>query len=126
MNMMAQNSRKTLVIGASVNPLRFSNICIHDLVAHQIQVEALGLKPGEVSGVTIQTGQPPLNDIHTVTLYIGPRHQPQYYDYILGLKPIRIIFNPGTWNDELAEMAVKQGIKVENECTLVMLSNGGF
>lgn len=113
-------------MGASLNASRYSNICINDLVENNIPVLALGLRSGEVAGVTVETGFPEFTGVHTITLYLGPQNQPQYYDYILGLKPVRIIFNPGTWNDELAGMAQKQGILVESKCTLMMLSGGYY
>lgn len=116
--------KKTLVVGGSTNPDRFSYKAIHKLTGHGYPVVSIGLREGEVSGVQIEGNKPAYNDIHTVTLYIGPRNQPPFYDYLLGLKPKRIIFNPGTENEEFEEMALKQGINVVEHCTLVMLDQG--
>lgn len=113
---------KTLVIGASENPERYSNKAIVSLLNHNHEVEAIGLKNGEVEGVKFKTGFPKLENIDTVTLYIGPKNQPAYNDYLLQLKPRRIIFNPGTENPELISLAQKQGIQTEIACTLVLLS----
>ena len=64
--------------------------------------------------------------MHTITLYLNSQRQKAYYDYILGLKPQRIIFNPGTENLELIKLAKEQGIEIEIACTLVMLSTGAY
>lgn len=119
-------NKKTLVLGASTNPSRFSYSAIKRLSAHKHPVVAVGLKEGTVGDVHIVTGQPREEDIDTVTLYLNPTNQKPYYDYILSLKPKRIIFNPGTENDELEEMARKNGIKPMEACTLVMLSIGQY
>ncbi|MDB5249095.1 MAG: CoA-binding protein [Segetibacter sp.] len=118
--------KKTLVLGASTNPSRFSYSAINRLTAHQHPVVAVGLKEGKVGNVNIVTGQPKEEDIDTVTLYLNPTNQKPYYDYILTLKPKRIIFNPGTENDELEELARKNGINPVEACTLVMLSIGQY
>ncbi len=118
--------KKTLVLGASDNPSRYSYICINKLRAYQHPVVAVGRKEGAVAGIDIQKGLPEEEDIDTITLYLNPTNQLPYYDYILGLQPKRIIFNPGTENDELYELAKKKGIKPVEACTLVMLSTGQY
>jgi predicted CoA-binding protein len=118
--------KKTLVIGASENTDRFSNRAIRMLYHEKIPVVAIGLKEGEVLGITIQTGLPKITNVDTVTLYVGPRNQPPYYDYILSLKPERVIFNPGTENPELEKMLNKAGIEVLEACTLTMLAVGTY
>ena len=87
---------------------------------------AVGLREANVFGVDIQKGQPLTEDVDTITLYLNPERQKDYYDYILGLHPKRIIFNPGTENFELVRMAKEKGIEVEIACTLVMLSVGVY
>lgn len=114
--------RKTLVIGASENPQRYSFLAINSLKNHKHEVEAIGLKAGNVDGVPIQTGKPQLEGIDTVTLYVGPAHQPEMYDYIIGLKPKRVIFNPGTENPEFEQLLAQNQIETEEACTLVLLS----
>lgn len=115
-----------MVLGASENPSRYSYLAVRKLVSHQHPVVAIGKKKGNVSGVEIQTEHVPVEGIDTVTLYLNPTNQKPYYDYILGLKPRRIIFNPGTENDELIKKAEEQGIEPVIACTLVMLSTGQY
>ncbi len=119
-------SKKTLIIGASTNPERYSFKAAHALMNHGHEIYLLGLREGEVNGETIQTGRPDFEDVHTVTLYVGPRHQPDYKDYIIGLQPQRVIFNPGTENKELQAQLTAAGIFWEEACTLVLLSINGY
>lgn len=118
--------KKTLVLGASENPSRYSYIAIKRLTNHQHPVVAIGKKKGIVAGVAIETEKIVMNDIDTVTLYLNPAHQKEYYDYIISLHPHRIIFNPGTENDELEALALKNNIQVQEACTLVLLSTGQY
>lgn len=120
------DAKLTLVIGASEKPERFSYKAIRRLRRYGHPVEAIGLRPGEVDGVVFKTGFPELKGIDTVTLYVGPARQPQYYDYLIGLKPKRIIFNPGTENPEFYAKAREKGIEPVVYCTLVMLDSGMF
>ncbi len=117
---------KTLVLGASENPDRYSNKAILKLLSKGKEVVAIGKIKGAVNGVEIETQQVPSDDIDTVTLYLNPLHQKPYYDYIVSLKPRRIIFNPGAENEELERIAAKEGIDVLEACTLVMLSTGQY
>lgn len=118
--------KKTLVIGASENTDRYSNKAIRMLLNQNHPVVALGMRTGSVEGVDILTGLPDFKELNTVTMYVGPANQPAYYDYILGLKPQRIIFNPGTENPEFETLATAAGIACVDACTLVMLSIGAF
>ena len=118
--------KKTLVLGASSNPSRYSYVAIEHLLAYDHPVVAIGKNKENIGDVQIETEKIPWNDIDTITLYLNPINQQKYYDYILSLKPKRIIFNPGAENEELAELAEKNGIKPVEACTLVMLSTGQF
>ena len=118
--------KKTLVIGASPEPSRYSYIAINMLREAGHPVVAIGKSQGEVAGVSIQKEQMHYPDIDTVTLYINPTFQKAYYDYLIQLKPRRIIFNPGTENPELAELAQQAGISTMDACTLVMLRTGQY
>ena len=118
--------KKTLVLGASENPSRYSYLAVRKLTNHQHPVVAIGRKKGKVGDVAIETDHLPLEDVDTVTLYLNPRNQQEYYDYILSLQPARIIFNPGTENEELEQMAKENGIETVEGCTLVMLSIGNY
>lgn len=123
---MNNNKKTTLVLGASENPSRYSNLAINRLRKHGHPVVAVGKKPGKVLDVPLHNNHQPFENIDTVTLYLNPDNQKEYYDYILSLKPNRIIFNPGTENDELYELADKNGIEHLEACTLVMLSTGQY
>jgi predicted CoA-binding protein len=118
--------KKTLVLGASPNPLRFSNKMVKSLVRHKYEVVALGLREGEISSIKILTGKPVLRDIHTITLYIGLKGQLPVYEYILSLNPKRVIFNPGTENPEFMKLVRDQGIEVVYACSLEMLSSAKY
>lgn len=119
-------SKQTLVIGASENPERYSNKAIKMLRAHKHEVVAIGLKTGEVEGVKIQTGKPTFDSLDTITLYLNPKRQEEYYDYIISLNPKRVIFNPGTENPEFEANLKKNGICCEEACTLVLLSTNQY
>jgi predicted CoA-binding protein len=121
-----EDSKKTLVLGASDNPARYSYLAVKKLQSYQHPVVAIGKKRGRVGVVNIETDHAPVNAIDTVTLYLNPKNQQEYYDYILSLKPKRIIFNPGTENSELIRRAKENGIEPVIGCTLVMLSNGMY
>lgn len=120
------NPKKTLVLGASGNPARYSYLAIQRLRAAEHPVVAVGLKPGRVADVDILVSKPLLDDIDTVTLYLNPANQQAYYEYIISLKPRRVIFNPGTENEVLARMLAPKGVTTMEACTLVLLSTGQF
>lgn len=117
---------KTLVIGASENPSRYAYKAIVSLLNHKHEVLALAKKAGEVQGVKFLTHQEDLADIDTITLYINPFIQKEYYDYIISLKPRRVIFNPGTENYDFMEKLKQNNIEPVIACTLVMLSTDQF
>lgn len=117
---------KTLVLGASTNPARYSYLAINRLKCAGEDVVAIGNKPGEVSGITINTGLLHIDGLDTVTLYLSPENQKGYYGYIIGLKPKRVIFNPGTENQEFIEQLKQNGISAEIACTLVLLATGQY
>jgi uncharacterized protein len=117
---------KTVVIGASENPERYSYKAVRSLLKHQQEVVPVGLREGSIDGIPILTGKPRIENVNTVSLYVGPQNQAAWYEYILSLKPQRIIFNPGTENAEFEKMANEKGIETIEACTLVMLSVGTF
>lgn len=118
--------KKTVVLGASENPSRYSYLAIQRLRAHDHPVVAVGKKIGQVADIDITKEHVVENDVDTITLYLNPKNQVEYYDYILNLHPKRIIFNPGTENDELIEKAKQNNIQPVLGCTLVMLSTGQY
>jgi len=114
--------KKTLVIGASLKPQRYSHMAIKKLVAHNHSVVAIGLKEGMVAGVQIDTKLLEYESVDTITLYLNPTRQTDYFDYILSLKPNRVIFNPGTENPKFYSILRENNIHFEEACTLVLLS----
>jgi len=118
--------KRTVVIGASPNPDRYAFKATQSLKRHGFKVFPVGLKTGSIDGEAILTDKPQLSDIHTVTLYVGPQNQDAWKDYILSLKPQRIIFNPGTEHGPIVSDATKNGIECIEACTLVMLSTGQY
>ncbi len=118
--------KKTVVLGASSNPGRYSYLAVNRLMAHGHSVIAIGKRPGTINDLEIITDHPDIDHVDTVTLYLNAQNQKQYYDYILSLHPKRIIFNPGAENDELNELALKNNIQPIEACTLVLLSTNQY
>ncbi|WP_034041194.1 CoA-binding protein [Wocania ichthyoenteri] len=119
-------NKKTLVLGVSLKPNRYSNFVIQKLVNNGYEVVAFGLKNGEVAGVYIDTELKQYKNIDTVTLYLNPKRQVAYYDYIVSLKPNRVIFNPGTENPEFYQILKENNIEFEVACSLVLLSTNQY
>ncbi|SMG33545.1 hypothetical protein SAMN05661096_02125 [Marivirga sericea] len=121
-------SKKTVIIGATTNPSRYAYFAADRLTNAGHEIVPVGIKKGEVFGEEILDirESPKVKDVDTITLYLGARHQPEYYDYLLTLNPKRIIFNPGTENPELVNLANERGIETEYACTLVMLGSGVY
>ena len=118
--------KKTLVLGASDNPSRYSYLAIQRLRSQGHPVIGIGKKYAKVADVNITTEREPITGVDTVTLYLNPQHQVQYYDYILSIKPKRIIFNPGAENEQLTVLAKKNNIEPVEACTLVLLATGQY
>lgn len=119
-------SNTTLILGATPNPTRYAYIAAERLVRHGHEIIPVGIKSGALQGREILNGKPDVPEVDTVTLYIGPKHQPEYYDWLLRVAPRRIIFNPGTENAELMRLARENDIETVTGCTLVMLAGGSY
>jgi hypothetical protein len=121
-------SKKTVIIGATTNPSRYAYLAADRLVRSGHEIVPIGIKKGEVLGEQILDirEEPQIADVDTITMYIGPQHQPEYYDYLIGLNPKRIIFNPGTENQDFVRKLNEKGIESEYSCTLVMLGSGVY
>ena len=119
-------TKKTLVLGASENPTRYSNIAIKRLLSKGIDVVTIGNKSGLVEGVVIYKEKINFLGIDTITLYLGAKIQKEYYEYILSLNPNRVLFNPGTENEELENLLTENNIYFERACMLVLLSIGEY
>lgn len=120
------NNKKTLVLGASANPSRYSYLAINMLREKGHDVTAIGRRTGKVNDVEIKAEEQPIENLDTVTLYLNANNQKPYYNYIFSLKPKRIIFNPGAENQELAALAKEKSILPQHACTLVLLSTGQY
>ncbi|WP_194975657.1 CoA-binding protein [Aquiflexum lacus] len=120
--------KKTVIIGASNNPSRYSYVAARMFSERAIPFVPVGIKKGKLFGEEILDLRikPNIHDVHTVTLYLGPDNQVEWYDYIISLNPQRIIFNPGTENHEFMKMAKEKGIQVCAACNLVLLSTGQY
>ena len=118
--------KKTLILGATPDASRYAYLAANRLTSHGHSIVNVGIKTGQVAGVTIEKPETIHTDIDTVTLYVGPQNQPPLYDYILNTQPKRIIFNPGSENSELQKLANQRGIETEYACTLVLLSIGQY
>ncbi len=119
-------SKKTLVLGASPTPVRYSYKVVRRLVSNGHEVVAIGKFNGDIDSVPIQTEMVEIPDLHTVTIYLNPENQEPYIDYILDLNPQRIIFNPGSYNPKLEKLAKMAEIDVLEDCTLVMIETGDY
>lgn len=118
--------KKTLVLGASLNTKKYSNIAVKALISKGFDVVALGHKSGFIDKIKVTETKKIRNNIHTVTIYLNKKFQVQFYNYILELKPKRVIFNPGTENLEFYKILKKNSINYEESCTLVLLSTDQF
>lgn len=118
--------KNTLIIGASPNPARYAYLAAKMLTEKGHSIVNVGIKSGEVAGVPIEKPAEIHTDIDTITLYVGPHLQDEYFDYILQTKPKRVIFNPGTENDELEILLRENNIEAVEACTLVLLSTGQY
>lgn len=125
---MTKETKKTVIVGASTNPNRYAYLAAHRLHEAGHPIEFVSIKKGELFGKEFQDlrDTPEFDNVDTMTLYIGSHNLPQWKDYILSLKPKRIIFNPGTENRELIDAATDQGVETVEGCTLVMLRTGQY
>jgi predicted CoA-binding protein len=115
-----------VVLGASANPDRYSYKAVTKLVKYNYDVVAIGKKKGMIGDIAINTGQPAIKDVHTVLMYVAPYHQGEIFDYVMSLKPTRVIFNPGTESPEFEELLESYNIKVVHDCSLIMMAMGRF
>lgn len=123
---MEHSNRVVLVMGASSKVERYSNRAVKMLLDHGFTVKAQGRGEGEINGVPILNGTPHFEGLDTISLYLNPTNQQSYYDYILACNPKRVVFNPGTENEELQDKLTEQGIEWEEACTLVLLQTNQF
>jgi predicted CoA-binding protein len=115
-----------VVLGASPNPERFSYKAVKRLISNNYQVVAIGKNEGFIGNVPIVTGQPPLTGVNTVLIYLAPHHQGEIFEYVVALRPRRVIFNPGTGSPEFEEWLESYDIEIVHDCSLVMMATGRF
>lgn len=120
--------KKTVILGATPNSSRYAYLAAQNLKAHKHEFVPVGIKKGDVFGQPIQSiyDKPAIKDVDTITMYVGAPRQEGWYDYLLSLKPKRIIFNPGSENPEFAQLAESKGVEVIEACTLVMLRTNQY
>lgn len=125
--------KETIVLGASLKPDRYSHRAVIRLSAQQHPVIAVGLKEGKVGAIDVITfdsafakAETLKETVHTITLYLNPKRQVSYYDFICDIAPKRVIFNPGTENPKLVQKLVAAGIEAEVACTLVLLATDQY
>jgi predicted CoA-binding protein len=120
--------KKTVLVGATPNPSRYAYMAAQNLKANKHEFVPLGIRKGEVFGQPILqiADRPAIKDVDTITMYVGAPRQQGWYDYLLSLKPKRIIFNPGAENGEFAKLAESKGVEVIEACTLVMLRTNQY
>ena len=120
--------KKTVIIGATENQSRYAYIAAEMLQEYNQEFVPVGIKAGDVLGKKILDLRtlPEINDVDTITLYINPQKQKEWYDYFFKLNPRRVIFNPGTENPELEKLLAHKNIEALEACTLVLLRSGQF
>jgi uncharacterized protein len=123
---MPSISKKTLVLGASANPSRYSYLAVNKLREHEHPVVAIGRTTAIVSDIPVQSETEPIPDLDTVTMYLNPANQKNYYNFILEQHPKRVIFNPGAENPEFEKILEGKGIQTVEACTLVLLTTGQY
>lgn len=121
-----KKDKLTMVIGASDNPERYAYLAAERLLKHDYPIVLVGQKKANVFGIEILNELKPIENVDTVTLYVGPKNQSVYQDYITDLKPKRVIFNPGTENEVFEANLQNKGIETIRACTLVMLATNQF
>ena len=119
---------KSVIVGSVPKPYRYAYRAAEMMKSRDFDYVPLGIQEGDVLGEQILNlhDKPRIKNVDTLTLYINPSRQKEWYDYMLSLKPNRIIFNPGTENQEFKSLAENQGIVCVEACTLVMLSTGDY
>jgi hypothetical protein len=118
--------KKTLILGASTKPERYSYKAAKKLLNYGHPIEMIGRKEDVLFNNRIKADKIEIDNLHTVTLYLSPKFQVEYYDYILSLNPKRVIFNPGTENPEFQQLLSENNIEYENACTLVLLATNSY
>lgn len=125
-NLLFKEYMKTLVIGASLQENKYSNQAVKKLRKYNNEVIAIGNKNGFIQDVEVVSVKQLVDNIDTITLYLNSKNQKEYYSYIINCKPKRVIFNPGTENEELYRLLEENNLKYIEACTLVLLATNQY
>lgn len=117
--------KNVLVLGASENTRRYSHNTVKLLLKKGYNPIAIGRKEGQIGETKICT-EIEENEIDTVSVYVNPENQKSYYDQIVNLNPRRVIFNPGSENDEFVKILKANNIEHMYFCTSILLNTGNF
>lgn len=124
---MSTAQQRVVVLGASDNPERYSNMAVNRLLENGHSVVPVHPKLERIGELTVT---PDLGDVagpvDTVTVYVSPGVSSTMTDRLIALAPVRVIFNPGAENPELEAALAAHGIETLRACTLVLLSTGQF
>ena len=98
--------KKTLVLGVSLNPDRYSNMAVRRLASNKVEVIAIGLKHGKINGINIENKLIEFKDVHTVKFFNGSKG----YGFITNDETSEDIFVHAT---SLDGIQLNEGDKVE-------------
>jgi predicted CoA-binding protein len=118
--------RTTVVMGAVPEPLRYAAMAVERLLNAGHHVVPVGLRGGETHGLSILADVPSSTAVDTVTLYVAPLRLRPHHDRVLGWRPRRVVFNPGTEDSAFEQRLREAGVEVVVGCTLVMLATGQY
>lgn len=124
---MSSQAQRVVVLGASDDPERYSNMAVNRLLENGHDVVPVHPTLERIGDLTVVSSldevEPPVD---TLTVYVSPSVSSSLRDAIVGMAPGRVIFNPGAENPELESALADEGIPTLRACTLVLLSTGQF
>ena len=124
---MAATKHQVAVLGASRNRQRYANRAVRALQQHGYGVLPINPAHDEIEGLPVVPDVAALErHVHTLTVYVGPRHLVPLIDDIVAARPRRVILNPGTESEQLERALDEHRIPWLRACTLVLLATGQF
>jgi len=124
---MSDTRQRVVVLGASDNPERYSNMAVNRLLESGHEVIPVHPKLERIDGLEVVPNLGAVDEaVDTLTVYVSPKVSSSLIEAIVDLKPGRVIFNPGSENAELQAALAEHGIPTLEACTLVLLSTGQF
>ncbi|MGM0612939.1 MAG: CoA-binding protein [Bacteroidota bacterium] len=121
-----KEDKKTIVLGVSPDPKKRAHRVCKKLMEKGHTIVPLGIREGKVNNIPIITNTNNPQKAHTIVIFLRASRQKAWLSYILASNPKRIIFNPGSENPELVEIAKEREIDVLYGCTLLMLSSNRY